>query len=216
MMEFDFSGYLQRVSAAALPVLFALTAANAASAWMASRLGDPTARLAGRMTLNPTPHIDLFGTIIVPLLSLLSPFIIAWGKPLPADPRYLKQRRRDEMLISMAGPAANLLSALVWGFLFSLAGGGAAGMFSNGLAAMAGFGVMINVALICLNMLPLPPAAGGKLVLALLPPRQAASFERIEPYSFFIILGLLFTGLLSTILMVPYTVLINLIINLFK
>lgn len=194
---------LQRLAALLLPLIFAITVHEAAHGWVADRLGDPTARKLGRVSFNPMRHIDWLGTLVLPVgLFLLSGFIFGWAKPVPVDFRRLRQPRRDMVLVAAAGPAANLLMALGWSL--ALVAGMATMSWSPALAVPLIFagaaGVFINILLMALNLLPLPPLDGGRILTGLLPPRLAAGFARIEPLGLPILLGLLLSGILWLLL----------------
>ncbi len=210
---------VQKIAVWAIPLIFAITLHEVAHGYVASWFGDQTARFSGRLTLNPIKHIDPIGTVMVPLLMLLvSNFVFGWAKPVPVDPRNLRHPRRDMAFVALAGPIANLLMALFWG---AITKGGILLDQANytwlgvPLAYMGGAGVMLNVVLGVLNLIPLPPLDGGKVLSSLLPPRMAYKVSMIEPYGFFILIILIFTGLLSSI-MTPFVfVLVNAIENLF-
>ena len=182
-----------------IPVLFAVTVHETAHGWMAKRHGDPTASMLGRLTLNPLKHIDPVGTVLVPLLMFLfAGFLFGWAKPVPVEIRNLRRPKRDMGLVALAGPGSNLIMALLWALLVKVVA-----MFyppeqwaQQPLILMGGVGVFFNVILMSLNMLPIPPLDGGRVVISLLPPKQATSFSRLEPYGFFIIIALLVTGYL--------------------
>jgi len=194
---------VQQISILILPVLFAITVHEAAHGWMAKRLGDSTAQMLGRVTLNPMRHIDLVGTILVPFVSFLfAGFLFGWAKPVPVNWRNLGNPRRDMALVALAGPGANLLMALVWAVAIKigiLLGEGGAWV-GRPLVYMGSAGVLINAILMVLNLLPILPLDGGRCVAAMLPPRFGRVFARMEPYGLFIVLGLLATGLLGKIL----------------
>ncbi|GAB6041948.1 site-2 protease family protein [Endothiovibrio diazotrophicus] len=203
---------VQRIVVWALPVLFAITVHETAHGWMARRLGDHTAEMLGRLTLNPLKHIDPLGTILVPgLLLMLGGFLFGWAKPVPINTRNLHQPKRDMALVAAAGPLSNLLMALFWALVvhFGLStagepvGGAVRFLIYVGVA-----GVFINTLLMVLNLLPLPPLDGGRVLTGLLPGRAAYHFGRIEPYGFLILLALLATGLLSEILWPPVSLLL--------
>ncbi len=196
----------QKIAIWALPVLFAITLHEVAHGWVASRFGDQTARLSGRLTLNPLKHIDLVGTIIVPLLLLMfTGFIFGWAKPVPVDARNLHNPRRDMAIVSAAGPLSNLLMACLWGGLAKIGVSllSASPWFAVPLVYMGEAGIMINVVLAVLNCLPIPPLDGGRILASLLPPRMAWYTLYIEPYSFFILILLMVTGILSYIIAPP-------------
>ncbi len=195
---------IQTIAIYALPVLFAITVHEAAHAYAARHYGDNTAFMMGRMTLNPFKHIDPIGTVLVPLLAVaLGGFIFGWAKPVPVNFSNLRNPKRDSRWVAAAGPAANFVMAIIWALLFKLATS-TGGYFSEPLMLMAQAGVMINVVLMVLNLLPIPPLDGGRILVSILPYRQAYQVARLEPYGMWILLGLLATGLLSVI-MRPFT-----------
>ena len=189
---------VQCLSVAPLPLVFAIPLHEAAHGWVANRLGDPTARLQGRLSFNPLRHIDPVGTILVPMaLLLLSGFIFGWAKPVPVDTRNLRHPRRDMALVALAGPGANLLMAIAWGLVGRLAFMLPASLAwaAVPLALMGKIGLFLNLILMVLNLLPLPPLDGSRVLAWLLPPRAAEWLDRIEPYGILILLGLLYLGL---------------------
>jgi Zn-dependent protease len=210
---------IQKIAIWAIPVLFAITLHEVAHGWVASWFGDKTAKLSGRLSLNPIKHIDPIGTIFVPILMLtVSNFIFGWAKPVPVDPRNLHHPRRDMALVALAGPIANLLMAFFWGALAKM--GLTAEQMGSGwlgvpLYYMGYAGILINVVLGVLNLLPFPPLDGGKILSSLLPPRAAYYMNMIEPYSFLILVLLMFTGVLNFI-MTPFVYLfLNMIVQIF-
>jgi Zn-dependent protease len=206
-MNFDLAGLIQLIALAALPVTFAITLHEAAHGYAARHFGDYTAANAGRITLNPLRHIDPVGTIAVPLLILVtsklmggSGILFGWAKPVPVNFSQLRSPKRDMLWVAAAGPGANLFMACCWAVVLKLAQGGPVGYFSSPLQGMAQIGVTINVVLMVLNLLPLPPLDGGRIAVSLLPGRLAWRFAMIEPYGFMILLMLLFTGVLGAVL----------------
>jgi Zn-dependent protease len=186
----------------AVPVVFAITLHEAAHGYVARIFGDQTAYMLGRVTLNPLRHIDPIGTIVVPgvllavsLLTKAPLFIFGWAKPVPVNFGNLRHPKRDMFWVAGAGPFANFAMALAWALLLKAAipGGAAA---SDGLSVMAGAGVEVNLMLMALNLLPIPPLDGGRIAVSLLPHSLATPYSRIEPYGFFVVIILLATGLL--------------------
>ena len=194
---------LEKIVVAAVPIIFAITVHEVAHGWVASRLGDPTARDAGRLTLNPVKHIDPLGTVVVPLVMIvLTPFAFGWAKPVPVDWRNLKQPRRDMALVAAAGPGANVVMLLFWTLLLSalFTPGAAVSWQENLLMEMAKVGVIINIVLIALNLLPLPPLDGSRIVTAFLSPAAAQKYNTLERWGLPILIILIFTGVLGKIL----------------
>ncbi|HRJ22498.1 MAG TPA: site-2 protease family protein [Thauera sp.] len=191
----------------ALPVLLAITLHEAAHGYVARHFGDPTADLAGRITLNPLKHIDPVGTILVPagILALTTLFgaggiLFGWAKPVPVNFGRLRNPKADMLWVAAAGPFVNLLMAVAWGLLFRIAATSEPGAYTLPMLKMADAGIQINAVLMVLNLLPIPPLDGGRIAVSLLPNRLAWRFARLEPYGFPILLVLLFTGILATIL----------------
>ena len=203
---------LHTISYMGLPLLFAMVLHEYAHGWAANRCGDSTAKLQGRLTMNPLAHIDLYGTIILPLMCLLVPggFFLGWAKPVPVDPRLMRQPRRDMALVAAAGPAMNFAlavgSALLLALLLSIdsmlsdywSNSGESlppdtwrQMFLLPIAVMLRYSVLINVLLMLFNLLPLPPLDGGRILTSLLPDTAAMALRRVEPYGMFILMGLI-------------------------
>lgn len=186
----------------AVPILFAITLHEAAHGWVASKLGDPTAKQLGRITINPIKHIDPMGTVVVPLfLAMISPFVMGWAKPVPVDPRYFKSPLLDMALVAVAGPVSNFFMACFWAIFIQLA------LLSLEqsqllafLAEMGQNGIIINIVLMVLNLLPIPPLDGGRVVAGILPPKVAIPFMQLERFGMIIILLLLVSGILGKIL----------------
>lgn len=195
----------QKIAVWALPLIFAITVHEVAHGYVASLFGDKTAKLSGRLTLNPVPHIDMVGTIILPLLMIVlgGGFIFGWAKPVPVDPRNMRNPRANMAVVALAGPLSNLMMAFLWAGIAKLA----MMLASQGnqwvgvpLIYMGEVGIMINIVLGVLNLIPLPPLDGGTILKSLLSPRLAYKLSFIEPYSFFILILLLATGVLSGVI----------------
>ena len=188
-------------------VLMSLTVHEAAHAWTADRLGDPTARMLGRVSLNPIVHIDPIGTLLLPLLAAVSNLpIIGWAKPVPVNISRLKRGRQDFMIIAAAGPASNILLAIAGAILVRLLG-----VPSFGSSPLLQF-VEINILLGLFNLIPVPPLDGGNVLAGVLPSRAALLFDRMRPFGFVILYALMFTGMLGTLIMPPARFLWSLLI----
>jgi Zn-dependent protease len=188
-----------------LVLLFSLTVHEAAHAFTADRLGDPTARLLGRVSLNPAVHVDPIGTVLFPLIALLTNLpIIGWAKPVPVNPAHLRGHWRQKfMLIAAAGPASNLVLALIAALVLkAVAIEGAPG-------ALLYMAVRINVLLAVFNMVPVPPLDGGNVLAGLLSGPAADTYDRLRPYGFLILYGLMFTGVLYTLMSPPSNLLLS-------
>ncbi len=200
---------IQTLALAAIPVLFAITLHEAAHGYAARHFGDSTAHQLGRISLNPIRHIDPLGTLLVPALTLmLGGLLFGWAKPVPVKFSALNNPKRDMMWVALAGPAANLLMAIGWVILLKLALIFADNYYAEPLARMALIGIKINVILMALNMLPLPPLDGGRVAVSLLPAKQAYSLSRVEPYGMFILIFLAITPVLGWIL-APFVGVVN-------
>ena len=200
----DIAQLIQTVAIYALPVLFAITVHEAAHGYAARHFGDDTAWKMGRVTLNPVPHIDPMGTILMPLLLYFATsgaFLFGYAKPVPVRFGNLRHPKRDMVWVALAGPAANLAMALIWGALFYVLHG--AGITEIFFLKMCQGGMLVNVVMFAFNLFPLPPLDGGRIVVGLLPLKQAMAFSRIEPYGFFIVMALVVTGLVSSLWMQP-------------
>jgi Zn-dependent protease len=184
-----------------VPVVLAITLHEAAHGYVAKRFGDRTAEMLGRVTLNPVKHVDLVGTILVPaaMVLLKMPFVFGWAKPVPVNFANLRHPKRDMIWVAAAGPGSNFVQALLWA-LVMVAAVGSGAMASDGLARMAYAGIQINLVLMALNLLPIPPLDGGRIVTGLLPEPAASTFARVEPFGLFIILGLLVAGVLDNLM----------------
>ena len=200
----DISQLIQTVLIYALPVIFAITLHEAAHGYAARLFGDHTAAMMGRVTLNPFAHIDPMGTVLMPLLLYFSTggaFLFGYAKPVPVRFDRLRHPKTDMIWVALAGPAANLLQALLWGAATYL-------LMVNGLSErffldMCKAGLLTNVVMFAFNLFPLPPLDGGRILVGLLPWRQAIWVSRIEPWGFFIVMGLVITGVVNTVWMQP-------------
>jgi len=181
-----------------IPVLFAITVHETAHGWVASKLGDHTARMMGRLTLNPIKHIDPVGTILVPALLYLSSagFIFGWAKPVPINFSALRSPKKDMLWVALAGPGVNLLMAIGWLIIVAIANT----LNIPFLVLMGGAGIFVNLLLAIFNLLPIPPLDGGRVISSLLPGRLAYQYDQLEPYGLFILVGLLFLGVFQNII----------------
>lgn len=214
---FEFS-LIQKIIIWAIPVLFAITVHEVAHGWVALKLGDRTAQMLGRLTLNPFKHIDPIGTVLVPgLLLLLGGFVFGWAKPVPVSYQNLHQPKRDMAWVAAAGPAANFIMAVIWAIVAKLGLMLIHADISLGqpMMFMGVAGVLINTMLMMLNLLPIPPLDGSRVLSSWLPGPVAYKFSRIEPYGFFILLGLLYFGILSLILWPLVSAMLNLLVMVF-
>jgi Zn-dependent protease len=202
---------IQKIAVMAMPLVFAIVFHEVAHGWVAHRLGDPTAKMMGRLTLNPIPHIDLIGTIIMPLLLFFvsdGRMIFGWAKPVPINPAYFKDPKKGMALSALSGPGINIVMAVMCSFLLRVVLMGLEGKLpdqvwdwvSAPLTYMLGYGIIFNVVLAVLNMIPIPPLDGSRVVYWLLPPRQAAVYYRLEPYGTLILMALIMFGLLGRIM----------------
>lgn len=193
---------VQKLAVWALPVLLAITLHEVAHGYVARELGDNTAAAQGRLSLNPIKHVDPIGTVLVPcLLLLLGGFLFGWAKPVPVEFRNLKNPKRDMAIVAIAGPAVNLAMALGWALLlkYTLTQDTSAGLWL-GFGQMCVAGISINLVLMVLNLLPMPPLDGGRVAVGLLPMRPAIALSKIEPYGMVTLIVLMVTGILSQIL----------------
>jgi Zn-dependent protease len=197
-----------------LVLIFSLTIHEAAHAWSASRLGDDTARRLGRVSLNPAVHVDPIGTLLLPLIAMISNApIIGWAKPTPVNTRNLRHRRRDHILVTAAGPVSNLAIAVIATVALRAIPAGGASMgsveVSGPLEMIAERAVMLNVLLAVFNMLPIPPLDGGQIMMALLPPSISMRLGFLYEYGFLILMALLLTGYLGYLIGPPYYVILS-------
>ncbi len=211
----DIAHLIQTVALYALPVLFAITVHEAAHGYAALHFGDKTAYVLGRITLNPLKHIDPMGTILMPLLLYFATsgaFLFGYAKPVPVRFGNLRNPKRNMIWVALAGPAANFIQALIWGtLLYILKGSGVSEPF---FLQMAQGGVLVNIVMFAFNLFPLPPLDGGRILVGLLPHRQAELVSRIEPWGFFIVMGLVIAGVVSTLWMQPLMALTYWVLNL--
>jgi len=203
----DLAHLVQTISIYALPVIFGITLHEAAHGYVAKHFGDMTAYVLGRVSLNPVRHIDLVGTIIVPLAILLvtswgagQGMLFGWAKPVPVNYHALRKPKRDMMWVAAAGPAANLAMALGWALTAKLALVMPNNYFTDPLFLISQAGVTVNLVLMLLNLIPLLPLDGGRIVAGLLPTRMADQYARLEPWGFPILLALMFTNVLGIVL----------------
>ncbi len=198
---------MQRIVVWVLPVVFAITVHEVAHGWIAKKYGDNTASLLGRLTLNPIKHVDLVGTIILPGILLMTGtgFIFGWAKPVPVDPRNFKNPLRDMALVALAGPVSNLLMAVGWALIarMGVTIGTQTEAISLPLIYTGIAGISINLALAMINLLPIPPLDGSRILTGILPHRLAWQYNRLERYGFIILLVLLYTNALGAILAYP-------------
>jgi Zn-dependent protease len=195
----DINNLVQTIAIYALPVLFAITVHEAAHGYVARYLGDDTATRLGRVTLNPLPHIDPVGTIAMPLLLYFATsgaFLFGYAKPVPVNFGALRRPKRDMVWVALAGPASNFIQAILWALAFTLLVG--FGVEERFFVDMCRAGVLVNLVMWAFNLFPLPPLDGGRILVGLLPWRQAQVIARIEPFGFFIVLALVVAGVLGT------------------
>lgn len=207
---------IQKVAVYAIPMIFAITFHEAAHAYIAYKNGDPTAKLMGRLSLNPLHHIDPVGTILFPLIGVvMGGFIFGWAKPVPINFGKLHNPKKDLLWVALAGPVANFAMALLWALCLKLSMYCGA-YFGTPLNLMSQAGISINISLMLLNLLPILPLDGGRIVFSLLPNPQATKFAQTERYGMWILIFLLLVGGLTYIIQPIYLALVNLILSLIK
>jgi Zn-dependent protease len=200
----DFANLIQTVAIYALPVLFAITVHEAAHGYAARYFGDPTAHMLGRISLNPMRHIDPVGTILMPLLLYFATsgaFLFGYAKPVPVNFGRLRNPKRDMVWVALAGPGANLAMAIGWTVLAYVLV--ALGTEERFFLEMAQAGMLVNLVMFAFNLFPLPPLDGGRILVGLLPMRQAVAVSRVEPYGFFIVLALVISGVVGGLWLRP-------------
>ncbi|MDH4480701.1 MAG: site-2 protease family protein [Rhodoferax sp.] len=200
----DIAQLIQTVALYAIPVIFSITLHEAAHGYAARHFGDNTAWALGRVTLNPMKHIDPMGTIVLPLVLYFATsgaFLFGYAKPVPVNFSRLRSPKRDMVWVALAGPAANFVQALLWGIaLYMLQGAGISEPF---LLKMCQGGVLVNVVMFVFNLFPIPPLDGGRILVGLLPWRQAVAVSRVEPWGFYIVMALVLTKVINTFWMLP-------------
>ncbi|SFU71095.1 Zn-dependent protease (includes SpoIVFB) [Nitrosomonas eutropha] len=213
---------IQGIAIYALPVIFAITLHEAAHGYVARHFGDLTAEKAGRISLNPLRHIDPFGTILLPLMMFLASKLVmgngllfGWAKPVPVNFNQLRQPKKNMLWVAAAGPGANLLMAFFWAAIIKFGISVPDGTYAKPMILMGIAGIEINVVLMVLNLLPLPPLDGGRIAVSLLPNKLAWKFAQIEPYGFVILLVLLVSGVLGVVLWPLITITKQMIVILF-
>jgi Zn-dependent protease len=200
----DFNNLIQTVLIYALPVLFAITVHEAAHGYVARYLGDNTAYMLGRVTLNPLKHIDPIGTLVMPLMLYFATsgaFLFGYAKPVPVNFGALRHPKRDMVWVALAGPVSNFIQAILWAVLFALLA--ASGVNERFFLDMAKAGVLVNLVMWAFNLFPLPPLDGGRVLVGLLPPGPAYALSRVEPWGFFIVMGLVLVGVVSNFWLRP-------------
>ena len=200
----DIANIIQTIAIYALPVLFAITLHEAAHGYVARHFGDNTAYSLGRVTLNPIKHIDPVGTIVMPLVLYIATagtFLFGYAKPVPVQFGRLRNPKHDMIWVALAGPASNLAQALLWGVAFYLLRG--ASLTEPFFIKMCQAGILVNVVMFVFNLFPLPPLDGGRILVGLLPYKQAEMVSRVEPWGFFVVMALVLTGVISTFWMRP-------------
>jgi Zn-dependent protease len=213
----DIANLIQTVAIYALPVLFAITVHEAAHGYVARHFGDNTAWMLGRVTLNPAKHIDPVGTILMPLLLYFATsgtFLFGYAKPVPVNFGNLRKPKRDMIWVALAGPGANFIQAILWAVLYAVLTG--MGVGEPFFLVMCQAGVLVNLVMWAFNLFPLPPLDGGRILVGLLPWKQAQFVARLEPWGFFIVMGLVLLGIVSAYWLWPLVVIGYTLLDLFN
>jgi Zn-dependent protease len=211
----DFAHLIQTIAVYAIPVLLSITVHEAAHAYAARYFGDNTAYALGRVTLNPLKHVDPMGTILMPLILYIATsgaFLFGYAKPVPVRFGHLRNPKRDMIWVALAGPGANFIQALLWGAAFYILQG--LSVSEPFFIEMAQGGLLVNVVMFVFNLFPLPPLDGGRILVGLLPYRQAVWVSRIEPWGFYVVMALVIAGVVSSLWMRPLMALTFGLINL--
>ncbi|MBQ7456127.1 MAG: site-2 protease family protein [Desulfovibrio sp.] len=210
---------VQKIAIYLVPALLGILLHEIAHGYCAAKLGDPTAKAQGRLTLNPIPHIDPMGLLVFVITSLATPFVFGWAKPVPIDVRYFKKPRRDLMLTALAGPLTNFLLALCFALLLWLGLYAVPNTFwesypmAIGVLLSVKAGIFINIGLAWLNLIPIPPLDGSKILAYFLPPKACQSYMQLERYGFILLLFLIISGFLSTVLTPLMQASVNLLLS---
>jgi len=199
----DIEKIIYNIAVWSVPVIFAITLHEVAHGWVANKLGDGTAKMLGRLTVNPIKHIDPIGTILIPVAMVIMQvgFVFGYAKPVPVNTRNFKSPRRDMAIVAIAGPLSNLIMAIFWVFIYKFASVAINDAnIAKGVMAMGQAGILINLVLFIFNLLPIPPLDGGRVLSGFVPATVSDMLDKIEPYGFFIVIGLLYFGVLNAIL----------------
>jgi Zn-dependent protease len=208
---------IQKIAIYVIPLIFAITVHEYAHGYVAYKNGDPTAKFLGRLTLNPINHIDPIGTVLFPLIGIIfGGFIFGWAKPVPVNFGNLRNPKRDMLWVSLAGPGANFAMALIWALILKFSNQLPTSYFAFPLSLMSQAGISINISLMLLNLIPILPLDGGRILFSLLPRAQALKYSKIEPYGMWILILLIITGALFMIIRPFYSVIVSIIYSLIQ
>jgi Zn-dependent protease len=207
MLGMDTQELIRLLAVAAIPGLFAITLHEVSHVWVAKQLGDPTAYMLGRLSVNPLKHVDPIGTVLVPIGMLLfapAGMLFGWAKPVPVAAENLRNRKRDMAIVALAGPISNLLMAIFWALLTNvMLRFSEAGAFADWVLGMCIFGMRFNIVLAVVNLIPVPPLDGGRVLVGILPRKLSDLVERVEPFGLIIVILLLVSGVLSSVVERP-------------